>query len=119
MNDREWAYLLRALPSQAGTLIVCLTAVVFAVFKMGRHPKPAGLTLAGAVMTIAATVVPTVFHAIAYTNPARGSKQHIEDLNLAGDVGRVAYQVKALGMALIVAAVFSGRQRQDRPRGYE
>lgn len=114
MGDAATSYLFNQVGYHVPALIVYLVTCVLALVFITRAPVPSMLALSGAVILGLTTIAVAVLQAYLIEN--RGYDQQTAELiNLSGKIG--AY-VRAIGLALLVAAIFVGRRRPDRsPQG--
>lgn len=109
MGEVGLNFLLQQLGYQVPTLVVCLVAFVLALVFVRRAMWPALLTMAGVAVLVFAALGLAVIQAFLWDARADGLDQdkfawRMRALAITGSVAR------ALGLALLVAAVFVGRK---------
>lgn len=110
MGDGATSFLWNQLGYQLPALIVYFAAFVLALVFSTRATAPSLLALSGAMILVLTTICVALLQA--YLIESRDYDQRTAELiNLSGKVG--AY-LRAIGLSLLVAAVFVGRRRPDR-----
>ena len=110
MGEGATSFLWNQLGYQLPALIVYFAAFVLALLFITRATAPSILALLGAVILGLTTICVALLQA--YLIESRDYDQQTAELiNLSGKVG--AY-LRAVGLSLLVAAVFVGRRRSDK-----
>jgi hypothetical protein len=107
MNEQFLPQFLLQLVRQAPVLLVGLVALVLAALYLRRWPKPATLTLIATALLIVNGVGGAFVYVYLISQRSNETPQNVAFLIGIFTMG--ASVVRAVGMALIVAAVFSGR----------
>lgn len=112
MNDRGIQFLTSQLPYHGPALFVYFVAGVLSLIYMSRMTLPALLTLAGVVTMTIATFLSVGMQAflLQTQSPAIGKTMMV--------VGIVGSCLRAVGLGLVVAAVFVGRDAAHRADPY-
>jgi len=111
MGEEGTSYLLQQLMYQAPTFLVYLIALILAVAYMGRATTPSILTLAG-VGVLMVTSIGVALAQAAIVDSRHDDGRHPEEfarlMRLTGIAGSCT---RAVGLGLLVAAIFVGRRR--------
>jgi hypothetical protein len=119
MNAAASSYLTSVLIYQAPSLLVCLVAFVFALVHMRTAPLPSILTLSGVGILAVTAIVVIVAQTCLISTHESGSAgvaslgRMMMIVGVAGSCGR------AMGTALLVAAIFAGRRGRTENRADE
>lgn len=112
MADQVMRFLVTQLSYHVPVLLVCLVAGIFSVIYLGRMPVPAMLTLAGAgTMTFA-----IVLAAGAQTILLQDRSPNMATRMMVFAI--ICGFLRAVGLGLVVAAVFVGRDAADQADPY-
>jgi hypothetical protein len=109
MDEAAMSYLWQQLAYQVPVLLVYLIGFVLALLFFGRQPTAALLTLIGTGLLVLVTVAVVVVQAFLVQQRMEENwsverfARLMSTVGLAGSIGR------AIGLALVVAAVFVGR----------
>jgi hypothetical protein len=110
MGEAGMSFLMSQLGYQAPALLVYLVAFVLALVFMGRAPTPSVLTMIGVGVLVIATVGVAVAQAWLLDNRQANDRDPAEFARLMGVVGMAGSCVRAIGLGLLVAAIFVGRR---------
>jgi hypothetical protein len=100
------AFLVQELSLRILELVVIVPALMLAIANLHRYPRPAGLTALAAALLLAATIGGPVYQAYLLQRPV--AEQVHSQIMLATFFAATA---RAVAIALLFAAVFSGRKR--------
>jgi len=116
MNSPGTSFLIQQLPYQLPMLLVCLGGFAVAAIFLNRHFNAAALVMVGTALLILAALGVMIgqFMLLQGGNPS--SRQLMQVVAVLGSL------MRALGTAVIIAAVFVGRSQptpfQNSPPGY-
>jgi hypothetical protein len=108
-NDGFFIFLLTRLAVRVPTLMVYLAGLVLALLNLRRHRTPAVLTLLGTGLLLLVSL--TSFWLESFLLWRRSGEDLGQSLRLLTGLGFAAAILNALGIALILTAVFLGRLR--------
>jgi len=111
MNGGELQFLMSQLSFHGPILFVCLVGGFVSLIYMNRMSLPAMLTLGGLVLTAFASFLSVGVQLLARTQPASIGKAMMF-------VGIVGGGLRAIGLGLVVAAAFVGRDAAHRADPY-
>jgi hypothetical protein len=114
MGDAVTSYVLSQLGYQAPALLVYLVAFALALVFMGRALVPSILCLVGVGVLVLTTIAMTVVQAYLLQSRQDDGRGAAEITRLMGIVGFVGGGVRAIGLSLLIAAIFVGRGRSKR-----
>jgi hypothetical protein len=103
------SYIFGQLGYSAPVLFAYLVATFLAIFFMGRAPVPSILTLLGVGVMVFATLGVVVAQAVLLESGQRDVRDPSEFAQLMVATGVAGNCVRALGLGLLIAAVFVGR----------
>src|SRR4051794_31492402 len=93
-------------------LAAYIAGLIVSIVMMGRHRTPAVLALISMVLMIAAMFAPVFYNQLIDLNR---SSESIRESHLV--FGMITNVLRAVGMGLLIWAVFAGRRREEQP-GY-
>jgi hypothetical protein len=109
MGEAGTSFLLSQLGYQAPALLVYLIAFILALIYMGRASAPSVLTLIGVGVLVVTTIGVAVAQAWLIDSRQAHDRDPAEFGRLMGIVGIAGSCVRAIGLGLLVAAIFVGR----------
>jgi hypothetical protein len=109
MGEAGTSFLLSQLGYQAPALLVYLIAFILAVVHMSRASAPSVLTLIGAVVLVVTTIGVVIVQAWLFDSRQAGDLTPAEFAKIIGVVGIAGSCFRAIGLGLLVAAIFVGR----------
>lgn len=112
MGDRGLQFLMSQLPYHGPVLFVYFVAGVVSVIYMGRMAMPAMLTLAGVVTMAIATFLSLGMQAFVLQAQSPNAGKMMMAVGIVGSC------LRAIGLGLVVAAVFVGRDAAHRADPY-
>jgi len=112
----SWAQMMAALTVQAPVLLVYLGGIVFSIVFWRRAPKAAMLAMVGSAVLLAAALALPPIQAWILNN--RGSAGISSTGQTMAAVGFAFNVLRAVGIGLLIGAVFVGRPREEMLRGF-
>ena len=113
----QTSVLFSQLLSQVPSLLVYVGGIVLAAVWMRRAPTAATLTIIGLAIMLVSMLAFTLFQNYVITSRAAGSAVSIgQMLTWAGLASSI---LRAIGLALVVAAVFANRSRVELHSGFD
>jgi hypothetical protein len=116
MGELGTSYLLMQLSYQAPTLLVFSVAFVLALVYMRRASKPSILTLSGVGVLVVAAIGVAVIQASLVDSRQSGDRGDAEFTRLMEIVGIAGSGARAVGLGLLIAAIFVGRRATVKGR---
>src|SRR4051794_227235 len=110
MGEAGTAFLWSQLVYLAPVLVVYLVAIILALVYLGRARGPALLTLAGAGVQIVATVAVNLARGVLIESQQAGDLAPGDFARQMGALGIAGSCAHAVGLGLLVAAIFVGRR---------
>ena len=110
MGNAAISYLTSQLGYQAPMLLVYLVAFVLALVFMGRASLPSMLTLCGVVVLVITTFAVAAMQAYMIQSRQDGGRGGADYAMMMNVVSIGGSCVRALGLSLLVAAIFVGRR---------
>jgi hypothetical protein len=122
VNSLWLSIALSQLIALAPMLLVYAVASILAMTKLRIHPRPAVLTLLGVgVLAVSSLVGIGVYAALAELRMNSGMEPR-QSAALQGAISMALRILQAVGMGLLIAAIFSGRPKPlypDEPRPFK
>jgi hypothetical protein len=103
-------YVLQQLGYGIPLLIVYLVCIVLAAIFVRKHPLASMLALAGAVILLVNVIAIAVIQGYFFQARITNGWTAVEYANITRVIGLIGAVVRALGSALLVAAIFVGRK---------
>jgi hypothetical protein len=116
MGEAGTSYLLSQLGYQAPALLVYLVAFILALVYMRRASMPCVLTLVGVGILVVTMLAVAVVQASLLDSRHADGRDPAEFARLMTIVGIAGSCVRAVGLGLLVAAIFAGRRSVGRGR---
>jgi hypothetical protein len=110
MGQAGVSYLLSQLGFQVPALLVYAIAFVLALVFMGRAQVPSVLTLIGVAILVVATIGGAVLQAWIIDSRQASGLSDGQVGRFMGIVGFIGSCLRAVGLGLLVAAIFAGRR---------
>ena len=110
MTGNALSIFLGNMATQLPVLLVYAAGLVAAAIFLRRHPRPAALTLAGTALLLLVTVIFSLTQAYLIEARTAAGRTVMDTAWLLSASGMVYSCLRAVGLGLILLAVFSGRR---------
>ena len=108
--DNQWAMLFSNLVTQLPTLLAYLVVIVIALVEWKKYPRPSLLLLAAVAVSLVLTIGFPILQNVIFAQQQLGEIQATQMGWLLSGLGFVSSLIRAVALALMVAAVYVGRQ---------
>lgn len=112
MNGSALAFFLNTMAVQVPTLLVCAAGLAAAAVFLRRYPRPAVLTLVGTALLLLVTAGFSLAQAWLIQTRMDAGRSPLETAWMMSALGIGSSCLRAVGLGLVLLAVFAGRRRE-------